>query len=541
MRRKYLFIGNNSHYFNINFSKRINRVPNTKTFSYKSMQNFHLYIRNIFHYQGLDTIPGKTFACFLTLTHNDNSLPHYLGMPCFSRKAIERLIHALRNRMIRNYGADFEYIVTKELGSKKNRPHYHAVFYVHGVKDKETKEIIPLKNLPVWKFVSEVKDLWQGSQEEHHGDYKRMKYGLVHAGENFGQLYSPTAISYVCKYALKDINTETFEREALHRIEEKTKEDFFTGQGYIDLCERYLNENDVDNIPNYKHCLDLLNIPSSYEGYFSLKNDMASFEAIQEYKPFKKWKDYTFKAMVNAEFNYFQHNYSNKHQKSNKLGIYALKSNMINEEKGTILVLVGNKYKEFSLPLYLYRKLYYEDPFIDTNTGNVMYVRNDKGNMLLERGFDKKITKDVEEIQKVLSYAADKKKEFYSQFGYDVVTHELSDLRKIAEFNAVYRGRFYHYESPDLNLRKDFHEGLISPYYDSKFSSDDFYTYVNKNNDIVFKEYIPYELHPEFVDIQSSVGIVDNLYDFYFNSKDVQDELSFQLQKQIRESRTNFI
>lgn len=537
MRRKYLFIGNNSHYFNVNFSKRMLRVPNTKTFAYKSMQNFHLYIRSIFHYKGLETLPGKAFACFLTLTHNENSLPKYLGKPCFSRAAIDKLIHALRNRMQRNYSADFEYIVTKELGSKRNRPHYHAIFYIHGKKDK-SGSIIPLKNLPCWKFVNEVKELWQGSPSEHHGEYKRMKYGLVHAGENFGELYNPSALSYVCKYALKDLNAESFEKNALHRIQYNIKKEYFIDK-YEDLVERYLNENDVDNIPNYKHCLMLLGLPDSYVGYYSVKNDKASIDAIKEFKPFKKWLDHTYKAMVNAEFNWFLHNCSTKHQKSNKLGIYALDSNMINYDKGTILVQIGRQYKEFSLPLYLYRKLYYEKPFIDEHTGNVMYVRNDLGCMLLEKNFERKINRDIDELQKLYDFYEKNKSQYIKLYKSPVPVHERDDLRKVCEFNAVYRGRLYNRDSLDIDLKRDFHLSLISPYYDSEFSKDSFSTYVDKNSDFVFRNYLPYEVHPEFKDIQESVSMCDNLYDFYFSSKDIADEHSFQVQKQIRENRLN--
>ena len=156
------------------------------------MSNFHLFLRAYFHYEGLKRMAGNCFAFFITLTYNQNSLPYYLGKPCFFSKDIERLIHALRNRVQRKYNCDFEYIVTKEYGDTTERPHYHCVFYVHGLDGATCF-------LNKFKFKHEIDELWQGPVSEHHNDYKKMRRGHTFVGENFGEIYSVEALSYVVK------------------------------------------------------------------------------------------------------------------------------------------------------------------------------------------------------------------------------------------------------------------------------------------------------------------------------------------------------
>lgn len=81
---------------------------------------------------------------FLTLTYNDDCLPHYYGIPCFDKKQVQSFIKRLRNDIPK-----FKMFLTSEFGDRTGRPHYHMLLFMHGyaplqfVRDAVAKQ---------WKF-----------------------------------------------------------------------------------------------------------------------------------------------------------------------------------------------------------------------------------------------------------------------------------------------------------------------------------------------------------------------------------------------------
>lgn len=118
--------------------------------------------------------PNTTY--FYTLTYNNENLPSYLGISCFSKRHIQLFLKRLR-KSLSSYSVKLKYLVTSEFGKLYGRPHYHALFFLD----------YPLNS---FLFNSLVKKAWQ--------------YGFVKPGDNLGRVTSFQGIKYVTKYITKD-------------------------------------------------------------------------------------------------------------------------------------------------------------------------------------------------------------------------------------------------------------------------------------------------------------------------------------------------
>lgn len=67
--------------------------------------------------------------CFITLTYDDEHLPDDLSVDV---RVFQRFMKRLRKR----YGAGIRFFHCGEYGSKKFRPHYHAILFNHDFEDK---------------------------------------------------------------------------------------------------------------------------------------------------------------------------------------------------------------------------------------------------------------------------------------------------------------------------------------------------------------------------------------------------------------------
>lgn len=131
------------------------------------------FVRCFYEWQSKDTM---TF--FYTLTYNNDNLPTFGGLPCFSKRHIQLFLKRLRY-YLKKHGVTLRYMVCSEYGEQFHRSHYHALFF--------TSRCVS----PYW-FYKCVQDAWQ--------------YGFVKAGDNFGVVNSFHGIKYVTKYVTKDFN-----------------------------------------------------------------------------------------------------------------------------------------------------------------------------------------------------------------------------------------------------------------------------------------------------------------------------------------------
>lgn len=134
-------------------------------------------------------------STFLTLTYNDDNLPDLC-----QKSHVQKFVKRLRN-VYRDYGIplsrDFKYFFVSERGSKNNRPHYHAIIFgVDMLSDEWLPRIATFKDgYPVY-CSGLVEKLWS--------------YGF-----NVVAPVSPSNISYVSKYIVKQGDGDTFSLKSL--------------------------------------------------------------------------------------------------------------------------------------------------------------------------------------------------------------------------------------------------------------------------------------------------------------------------------------
>lgn len=521
---KSITIKSNTHYYEPDRTRLFNRVPNSYSFSFKSMRSNELYIRSYFEYY--ENSKNGGYTCFLTLTYNNKNLPHYLGFPCFNNQHINKLIHALRNRMQRNFGTDFKYLITKEYGSKFSRPHYHALFFVGS----------SLK-CPCRKFVQHVKELWEGSYVQHGGNYKLMKHGLVYAGQNFGEISSHHALEYTCKYAIKDINAHKREHAVYNAIIEDVYSRVST-EFLADQLEDYSNELDDNGFPHWHSWLGAAGVKLKNVRFYSLPELSKIFDVAINDRHFHKWLDKDQFNEVTQRFREFRLSYSCKPQKSNELGLAALHSNCLNKQKGTLCVWRGNKVKVVPVPLYIYRKLFYEKPFIDPNTGNVKYILSEAGiQHKIDNYFEYK-HKVINEFMTAKSFVLDNRLDFLKEFNQFTESdlNNYLDVSKICDYVVVYYGRYYSADTiPPIKLEDDMRYSLVNSY-----SVDvPFRNVIFSKNKACLVGYTSYNNHPYFENIDRQVELYFSIIDYHFNYKDNDLEYKNELYKRIKEYRNS--
>lgn len=156
---------------------------------------------------------------FLTMTYNDDNLPHFgasigpdenwreveceVGMPCFSRSDIRNFILRLRKYLWKHYNGitGISYMICSELGDDTQRPHYHAIFSWPPIVDYKTMYEI-------------IESLWCDKGFLFPKNYLGGvdKYGHNH--KPFAVDCAADAARYCAKYVCKDLTfyNECFER-----------------------------------------------------------------------------------------------------------------------------------------------------------------------------------------------------------------------------------------------------------------------------------------------------------------------------------------
>lgn len=83
--------------------------------------------------QAYQTLKSNGSCYFLTLTYNPESLPHdCYNRPCFDSSHITNFFKRLRKRCNNlDSSTQLKYLFVSEFGSKKGRPHYHALIFIN--------------------------------------------------------------------------------------------------------------------------------------------------------------------------------------------------------------------------------------------------------------------------------------------------------------------------------------------------------------------------------------------------------------------------
>lgn len=162
-------------------------VPCGKCENCRKRKRNDYFVRLVAEYEDVIRCNGTAF--FFTLTYNNDNLPFYEDIPCFSLDDIQKYLKRIRTYAFRKFNIPLKtikYFITSEVGDKYNRPHYHGILFVR----------YPLDATQRYLFKEEiVRACW------HHGfvNFGRKLEGV----KEKGVIQSPAALRYVVKYVTK--------------------------------------------------------------------------------------------------------------------------------------------------------------------------------------------------------------------------------------------------------------------------------------------------------------------------------------------------
>lgn len=465
----YINIPNNSHYLT-DYSKRSFKLVNPSNFKAQQSKQLGYYIRTYYHFQHVQLLGGKTY--FYTLTYNDKALPHFTGVPCVDYNDLRYFLRSsgFDKHLQREYGYKLQYFITCELGEGKgvrgygNNPHYHVIFFLL----PNRKQGVNYKYLTDSCFCNIVKYYWQGS------DYPRIrkqdyKFGVAMPGDNLGKVNSGAALSYCSKYVLKDVMYNTLK----NRLKAKQKELIFDRLINMKMARnvflKLLGDKELTNFEFSDHLKSHPLVVETLEYFFNrvYKNDL-----YNRYLP--------------------------KVRISTGVGLYAL--NKVNDDGLTISIPYDRKtIKTVNVPLYLYRKMYYD--IVKDDKGNNKYILNNSGIKKRLDQFDFDLNKQKVLLYKVLDFNK-------------IKISDLDDLQKSAIdvfplYSLVYRDRLIPSGTTTLHPLDDYELFLTSEYYYSNYMDD-------VENILHFNGKMTYINHPEFFPYKNIFEKFDNLIEQYY-------------------------
>lgn len=317
-------------------------VPCGRCDECRNKQRNDWFVRSFFEWQkkGVTTF-------FYTLTYNNDNLPKYLGIPCFSKRHIQLFLKRLRY-YLKGYGITLRYLITSEFGELYKRPHYHAEFFLD-------------KPFSPWSFYRLVEKSWQ--------------YGFVKYGDNFGVVSSYHGIAYVTKYITKD---------------ESHVDDYFP------VLQRAVYSR-------YNRVLDYLRRRSHDFVGLSLKCRPDTFHFrmydIHTGKDIDKFHiHYAFAARFLKKINDIVLSRIPFHLQSTKLGVGEFEKHLSAHDFLTeqVSVNLGGLIRSYSFPRYFKRMFWYDCVENELDGKKTSFVLNDEGvKHILERdqlNIERKIT-----------------------------------------------------------------------------------------------------------------------------------------------------
>lgn len=251
-----------------------------------------------------ETFANGGFVVFMTLTYNDDNVPHLsdfidvkqygiADFMCFSSRDWMLFLKNMRRQLAyhwtqKNNGAvQFTYFLVSEYGTeegKTHRPHYHVLFFVN---DNRTSSIKEEKPFTPYIFSDLVDKCWtlgitDGYAFKGRTYFKEHVYGYDFGDKNLNKNALP-ACSYVSKYVTKD---SSFQKEIDNRL--KLLKERLNDDDYNDLKrnvsmyhrqsrgfgEYYLKTIDKDS---YKHIFECGSIK------YPQPNNVSYYLAIPQY------------------------------------------------------------------------------------------------------------------------------------------------------------------------------------------------------------------------------------------------------------------
>lgn len=300
-------------------------------------------MRAIYEFKYNQLMNGICF--FLTFTFNDNSVFEiYNNIEdetqnyCNNTSFRLFLVNYLYKQVERKFNCTFKYFCTGELGEGKgargyaNNPHFHVIFYLY---PKDTGTALPTEK----QFLDLVRSYWQHS-DPNVTDPKQYRYGIVSTPTNHTSiLQNEDAIMYVAKYVTKD---------AAFIRKRQSLRNFIKGYllAYSNTHSLNAQRHDISYLPHFH----------KYDFNKPIKNIQNIYSYIQALRS-------TFNLDIETLTDIALKRLSNyllpKVMLSQGLGLYA-ESFVTDWTNPKLPYKTGKGIKYFPVPLYIYRKHFYE-------------------------------------------------------------------------------------------------------------------------------------------------------------------------------------
>lgn len=297
------------------------------------------FVRCYYHWLETKRLGGDAYM--YTLTYNDDNLPSYNGIKCFSRDDIELFIKRLQEHLWRKHKVRLSFIITSEFGSLFSRPHYHAIFFID-------------KHLMPFLFYSAVLATWQK--------------GFIYSGKNAGLLTSHTGILYVTKYITKDTSYQKLDTQL-----------------YASMKDDYSRFYDA-------YCLFEGDCPPTFD---DLLKDKRKWKDVEEVAKF--YKDFLLQYRRHSAFTAHSINFGAS------LAQYWYDI-CYNKQEDTCRVPYGHQYSYVPVPRFIKRKLYYDRLPNEKDGKLTKFVLNEHGVKHFVETLDIQIDKLSQRYQEILSY-----------------------------------------------------------------------------------------------------------------------------------------
>ena len=378
---------------------------------------------------------GRTF--FYTLTYNDEHLPHYGKVHGFSKRHIQLFIKRLR-KQLDVVGISLKYLVSCEYGELRQRPHYHALFFLSQWYNPFT----------FYKLVEYEWSTYVRSEK------KRVSLGFVKPGDNVGVVRGTTGIQYVTKYVVKDISYVS---------------------SHITYIQNWLHNRYT---VLFKYCKSRFHYEFDLPSYKSNGRKFYIFKRPDNFDELPSIQQKVTMSFVN-KFNSILCSALPFHLQSSQLGLGAFKKvkqgelhqynifKSIDKKNWKLPVLQHDGFYEYRIPRYIQRKLWFDCLENETDGKKNRFVLNEHGISHKIEMLETSIKLREEEIDSCVygaHYLTDKDDELLMMVNSALPNAAFSSVRdlqyfvehidipsrNLAIYDVVYRGRICDVDLDDL-------------------------------------------------------------------------------------------
>lgn len=507
--RSFITINNPTNFFYPTVSKSELQLSNPQLYSVTRNRIQGYEARLLYEWKETERLGG--FAQFVTLTYNDKNIPDFYGIPCLRNSDIRGLLHDTRffHDLERRQGYRFKYFVGAEFGEGKgirgkgNNPHYHLILFFTPVPcwckyDKRRvsrstgeikSEFISYPHLKPVEVHDAIIRYWQGSSKlRRNYNLGSVSFGSV---DPYGVVQDFKAISYVSKYCIKDLY--------------------------------------------FKRCSDVL--------------EKTIYSVLLE--RFPEMPSYEMDAIVEDELKRFNRNHCYRVLCSQGLGKSMISS--IKDFLNPRVPVETNKgIINRGLPLYIYRKLYYDVK--KDHLGNRYNCLNDLGLKYkcarLSEDLESLSSKTFENVNNLYlnsrllqNYLDSDDRKFVYYFARSKISlkdfllinnqyNKTSLFTLYALYKKIYEGRHFRYvnvflDTPILDYMQDYISSLQDThceFFDSRGGVDPLF----------WEDVLPYTCHPDFKSYITLFAWFDDVNSYFTVQKDRQDKIEAEKRKQLQ-------